>query len=95
MVAALELVVYSKFWRDDSSAVYVGLLHVKSYRDQTPSLWCGAEVWRRGASSSVSSSGRGSKQSPFKNIPRVPSKRDVNITKLNHTNFKAYRRAQI
>ncbi|GBN43514.1 hypothetical protein AVEN_9096-1 [Araneus ventricosus] len=64
----------------------LGLLHVKSYVGrQTPSRWCGAEVWRGMlAQVSSSSSDRGSKLGgPSHDSPRVASKRDDNVTHLN------------
>ncbi|GBM93858.1 hypothetical protein AVEN_243179-1 [Araneus ventricosus] len=58
--------------------MFVGLFHVRSYAGvQGSSRWCGAKVWREGASSSVSSSSdQGSKLRGLpQNSPRVASKR--------------------
>ncbi|GBN23758.1 hypothetical protein AVEN_25709-1 [Araneus ventricosus] len=65
---------------------FISLLHVKSYGgDQTSSRWCGAEVWRGVPAQVLSSSpDHGSKSlGPSQNSPRVASKWDVNIAKLN------------
>ncbi|GBM39601.1 hypothetical protein AVEN_201584-1 [Araneus ventricosus] len=69
----------------------LGLLYVKSYvGSQTFSRLSSAEVWGEGASSgAVSSSGRCSKlRGPSQNSPRVPSKRDFNVTKTKKQHYR-------
>ncbi|GBN43284.1 hypothetical protein AVEN_167533-1 [Araneus ventricosus] len=97
------LVVRSRLWGrrvPDSNPIPLkirrvwGLLHIKSYEvaKRPPA----GEAWKPGEGVpdqvSSSTSDRGSKlRGPSLNSPRVASKRDVNITKLNHPHsFNTY-----
>ncbi|GBO02831.1 hypothetical protein AVEN_205517-1 [Araneus ventricosus] len=75
-----------RFYPAAKTLIILGLLYGKSYLvGQTSSQWCGAEVWRGVVSSGVVLvfSSRLKVIDPSQNSPRVASKRDVNITKLN------------